>query len=945
VTERDDKLVVVGAREHNLKDVHLEIPKGTLTVFCGVSGSGKSSLAFDTIFAEGQRRYVESLSAYARQFLGQLPRPAFDAIRGLAPTIAIEQKSASRNPRSTVGTVTEIHDYLRVLYARLGDPSCPKCGGPVGAGSAEGIVDELTREPPGRKLLVLAPLVDDRKGEHKDVLDAARRAGFVRVRVDGVVALLDEVQTLDRQKKHTIEAVVDRVVTGDAARARLTDSVETALRTGQGRIRASFGDGEERAYSDQRVCAKCGTAFPELSPQLFSWNNPQGACKDCDGLGRSLVAAEELAVPDPELTLEEGALVPWASRLRKDAKGMNADFGRGVIAKLGIRADVPWRKIQQSKREKLLRGAGELEFEIKLQGKRWESTFKTKFEGVLRRIEKRWRESTSESARKSYARFMREEPCKACGGRRLRIEALSVRVGGKTISEATSLPVADALAFAEGLHWTGGRARVAEEVLREIRSRLRFLRDVGLGYLTLDRNAATLSGGEAQRIRLASQIGSELTGVVYVLDEPSIGLHARDNRRLLESLLRLRDVGNTVLVVEHDAETIAAADHVADFGPGAGVHGGRVVFSGTPKALLKCPDSLTGAYLSGARTLARRTSRRSGNGRSLRIEGATEHNLRNVDVEFPLGTFVAVTGVSGAGKSSLVNGILRPAAARALHGSLADVGRHRRIRGLEHIDKIVEIDQSPIGRTPRSNPATYTKVFDAIRGVFAETTEARARGYGPGRFSFNVAGGRCEDCSGAGVKVVEMHFLADVLVPCETCRGSRYNAATREILFRGRSITEVLDTTVEDAAAVFAAHPQIAVVLHTLLDVGLGYVTLGQPATTLSGGEAQRVKLASELARRSTGRTLFVLDEPTTGLHFEDVRRLLEVLQALVDKGNTVVVVEHHLDVIAAADHVIDLGPEGGGAGGKVVAVGTPEQIAEAAGSHTGAALAAHFRS
>jgi len=939
----DDALVVLGAREHNLKDVHVEIPKGTLTVFCGVSGSGKTSLAFDTIFAEGQRRYVESLSAYARQFLGQLPRPAFDAIRGLAPTIAIEQKSASRNPRSTVGTVTEIHDYLRVLYARLGEPSCPKCGGPVGAGSAEAIVDELSREPPGRKLLLLAPLVDDRKGEHKDVVDAARRAGFVRLRVDGVVAQLDEVQALDKQKKHTIEAVVDRVVTGDAARARLTDSVETALRAGQGRIRASFTDGEERAYSDQRVCAKCGTAFPELSPQLFSWNNPQGACKECDGLGRSLVAAEELVVTDEDLTLEEGALIPWASRLAKGAKGMNADFGRGVVEKLGLRLDVPWKKIPEAKRHKLLHGAGDVEFEIRLEGKRWQSTFKTKFEGILARIEKRWRESQSESVRKSYMKYMREEPCKTCGGRRLRIEALSVRVGGKNISEATSMPVDAALAFAMKLAWTGGKARVAEEVLREIRGRLKFLRDVGLGYLTLDRSAATLSGGEAQRIRLASQIGSELTGVVYVLDEPSIGLHARDNKRLLESLLRLRDVGNTVLVVEHDAETIAAADHVVDFGPGAGVHGGRVVFSGKPRDILKSEESLTGAYLSGRKSLARRVERRPGNGKSIRIEGATEHNLAGVDVEFPLGKFIAVTGVSGAGKSSLVNGILRPAAARALHGSLADVGRHKRIRGLDQIDKIVEIDQSPIGRTPRSNPATYTKVFDAVRTVFAETTDARARGYGACRFSFNVAGGRCEDCSGAGVKVVEMHFLADVLVPCETCRGTRYNAATREIHFRGRSITEVLATTVEDAATLFANHPKIAVVLNTLLDVGLGYVTLGQPATTLSGGEAQRVKLASELARRSTGRTLFVLDEPTTGLHFEDVRRLLEVLQALVDKGNTVVVVEHHLDVIAAADHVIDLGPEGGGAGGHLVAVGTPEEIAKVRASHTGVALAAHF--
>jgi excinuclease ABC subunit A len=940
----DDKLIVLGAREHNLKDVHVEIPKGTLTVFCGVSGSGKSSLAFDTIFAEGQRRYVESLSAYARQFLGQLPRPAFDAIRGLAPTIAIEQKTASRNPRSTVGTVTEIHDYLRVLYARLGEPSCPNCGGPVGAGSAEAIVDELSREPAGRKLLLLAPLVDDRKGEHRDVLDAAKRAGFVRVRVDGTVLMLEEVTGLDAKRRHSIEAVVDRVVTGDAARSRLTDSVETALKTGQGRIRAAFTDGEERAYSDQRVCTKCGTAFPELSPQLFSWNNPQGACPDCGGLGRSLVASEELVVGDEDLSLEQGVLLPWASRLAAGAKGMNADFGRGVVEKLGIRLDVPWRKIPEAKRAKLLRGAGDAEFEIKLTGKRWQSTFKTKFEGILARIEKRWRESQSESVRRSYLKYMREEACKGCGGRRLRVEALSVRIGGKTIAEITAMAVADALTFVEALRWTGGRARVAEEVHREIRARLKFLRDVGLSYLTIDRNAATLSGGEAQRIRLASQIGSELTGVVYVLDEPSIGLHARDNRRLLESLLRLRDVGNTVLVVEHDAETIMAADHVVDFGPGAGVHGGRVVASGTPAEIVANTESLTGAYLSGRKTLGRRSARRAGNGKSIRLEGATEHNLADIDVEFPLGVLVAVTGVSGAGKSSLVNGILRPAAAKALHGAQVDVGRVKRIRGLEHVDKIVEIDQSPIGRTPRSNPATYTKVFDEIRVVFAEVPEARARGYGPGRFSFNVAGGRCEECSGAGVKVVEMHFLADVLVPCETCKGTRYNAATREIHYRGRSITEVLDTTVEDAAALFAAHPKIAVVLNTLLDVGLGYVTLGQPATTLSGGEAQRVKLATELARRSTGRTLFVLDEPTTGLHFEDVRRLLDVLQALVDKGNTVVVVEHHLDVIAAADHVIDLGPEGGAAGGRVIAVGTPEQVAKAKGSHTGEALAAHFK-
>ncbi len=939
-----DALVVVGAREHNLRGVDVEIPKGTLTVFCGVSGSGKTSLAFDTIFAEGQRRYVESLSAYARQFLGQLPRPAFDAIRGLAPTIAIEQKTASRNPRSTVGTVTEIHDYLRVLFARLGEPTCPKCGGPVGAGSAEAIVEELVHEPEGRRMLVLAPLVEARKGEHREILDAARRAGFVRARIDGEIVALDQVPALDPKRKHSIDAVVDRLVTGGAARPRVTDSVETALRAGEGRLRVVFpDDGEERPYTDRRVCARCGAAFPELVPQLFSWNSPRGACRTCDGLGRMPSASEALIVPDPELTLEQGAVLPWKSRLERGKTGMNAEYARSILEQLGIALDVPWRKLPKKKRETFLHGAGEREFEVRMTGKRWTTDFRTRWDGLLPRIEKRWREASSDAMRKSYARWMEESACRDCGGRRLCPEALSVRVGGLDIAATTELDVASALAHVEGLTWEGPRARVASEVVREVLARLRFLRDVGLGYLTLDRSAATLSGGEAQRIRLASQIGSELTGVVYVLDEPSIGLHARDQRRLLESLLRLRDIGNTVLVVEHDETTIRAADHVVDFGPGAGVHGGSVVYSGGVAGLLADASSLTGGYLSGRLTLARRTERRAGSGRELRIEGASEHNLRDVDAAFPLGCMIAVTGVSGAGKSSLVNGILRPAAARALHGAQTSVGRHRRIRGLEHVDKIVDIDQSPIGRTPRSNPATYTKVFDPIRDVFAELPEARARGYGGGRFSFNVKGGRCEECQGAGQILVEMHFMPDVYVPCETCHGTRYNAATREILYRGKSISDVLATTVEDACALFRNHPRIAGVLQTLLDVGLGYLELGQSATTLSGGEAQRVKLARELARRSTGRTLFVLDEPTTGLHFEDVRRLLEVLHALVDQGNTVVVIEHSLDVIASADHVLDLGPEGGSGGGHIVATGTPEQVAEVAASHTGRVLREHL--
>jgi excinuclease ABC subunit A len=935
----DDRLVIVGAREHNLRDVSVDLPKDAFIVFSGVSGSGKTSLAFDTIFAEGQRRYVESLSAYARQFLGQLPRPQFDAIRGLAPTIAIEQKTASRNPRSTVGTVTEVHDYLRVLYARLGTPSCPSCGGPVGAGSAESIVEELQREPAGRKLLVLAPLVDGRKGEHKDVLDAARRSGFVRVRVDGTVLPLEDVTNLDPKKKHVLEAVVDRLVTGQAERSRLTDSVETALRAGEGFLRAAFVGAEERTYTDRRVCAKCATAFPEATPQLFSWNSPQGACKTCDGLGRMLASDLAKIVPDATLTLAEGAIVPWASRLRPGSSGMNADSTKSILKQLEVPLDVPWEKLPAAKRKMILEGAGDREFTVRMSGKRWKMDWKTKWEGLLPRLEKRWRESRSEGARKVLAKYLTESECRDCGGRRLRREALSVRVGGKSIAETAALSVEDALAHVEGLSWEGGRAKVAAEVLREIRARLRFLRDVGLGYLTLDRSAATLSGGEAQRIRLASQIGSELTGVVYVLDEPSIGLHARDHRRLLESLLRLRDLGNTLLVVEHDADTIRAADHVVDFGPGAGKHGGTVVAAGTPEEIEGSESSLTGAYLGGRRTIPRRTDRRAGSGLALRIEGASEHNLRDVDVEIPLGRFVAITGVSGAGKSSLVHGVLLPAAARALHGSEVPVGRHRRIRGLERIDKVVAIDQSPIGRTPRSNPATYTGLFDPIRQAFAESVEAKARGYGPGRFSFNVKGGRCDDCEGAGMKVVEMHFLPDVYVPCETCRGTRYNAATREILYRGKSISDVLRTTVEDAATLFANRAQIAHVLAVLSRVGLGYLELGQSATTLSGGEAQRVKLATELARRETGRTLYVLDEPTTGLHFEDVRRLLEVLDALVDQGNTVVVVEHHLDVIAHADHVIDLGPEGGSGGGRVVAVGTPEEVAGSEGSHTGAAL------
>jgi len=691
------------------------------------------------------------------------------------------------------------------------------------------------------------------------------------------------------------------------------------------------------------VCVACGTAFPELTPQLFSWNSPRGACRACDGLGRTLAADLELIIPDDGLSLHEGALLPWKSRLEPGKKGMNAEYAQGIFKRLGIDLDRPWRKVAKKKREMFQQGAGDREFKISMSGKRWTTEFKTKWEGMLPRVEKRWREATSDSMRKHHARWMRDQSCKTCDGMRLCKEALSVRVGGKTIAETVEMPVVVALAHAESLTWEGGRARVAEEVIREIRGRLRFLRDVGLGYLTLDRSAATLSGGEAQRIRLASQIGSELTGVVYVLDEPSIGLHHRDQKRLLSSLLHLRDIGNTVLVVEHDELTIRAADHVLDFGPNAGVHGGAVVYEGGVAGLLKCKESLTGQYLSGRRTIPRRAERRDGNGKRIRIEGASENNLQNVTVDFPLAKMIAVTGVSGAGKSSLVNGILRPATSRALHGSTAAVGVHKAIRGLDHVDKIVDIDQSPIGRTPRSNPATYTKLFDPIRDVFSQLTESRARGYKAGRFSFNVKGGRCEECQGAGQILVEMHFLPNVYIPCETCKGTRYNAATREILYRGHSISEVLATTIEDAHTLFRNHPRIAVVLSTLLDVGLGYLTLGQSATTLSGGEAQRVKLARELAKRSTGRTLFVLDEPTTGLHFEDVRRLLEVLSALVDQGNTVVVIEHSLDVVAAADHVIDLGPEGGSGGGHVVATGTPEEVAAVESSPTGEALREHF--
>ncbi len=937
--EEPNFVIVRGAREHNLHIDELAIPKRQLVVFTGVSGSGKSSLAFDTLYAEGQRRYVESLSSYARQFLGQMEKPKYDQIRGLSPTIAIEQKSASSNPRSTVGTVTEIYDYLRVLYARAGEQRCHLCGGEVAARSAGEIVAELLTLPAKSKVTLLAPKADNRKGEFREVFEEARKAGFVRVRVDGVVRRLEEVTALDKKKKHTVQIVVDRLSLDSADKTRLSDSIETALKAGGGTVLVAVeGEEHERAYSEERACPSCGVGLPELSPQSFSFNSPLGMCVDCNGLGSKLEVDPDLVVPNPDLSISEGAIEPWGERFARE-EGWTTRIAAALEKDMGIPLKKPWKQLTPRQREIVLYGTGDKRVQVSWASKHGGGSWAMRFEGVANNVKRRWHDTHSEMMRQWLGKYFREQLCRACNGRRLRPESRAVFLGDKSIVDVTSFTVADAEKHFAGLPLVGAKAQIAAEILKEVRTRLGFLLNVGLDYLTLDRVASSLSGGEAQRIRLASQLGSELSGVMYVLDEPSIGLHQRDNLRLIATLRRLRDLGNSVIVVEHDEETIEAADHVVDFGPGAGRLGGHVVAAGSPAEIRAEKGSLTGQYMAGTMRIEIPDTRRKPTG-FITVRGAREHNLRNIDVEFPLGVLLAVTGVSGAGKSSLINGILHPALRRKLHGSFDPVGAFAKLEGIDLIDKVVDIDQKPIGRTPRSNPATYTKAFDHIRELYAETPEAKASGFGPGRFSFNVKGGRCEACEGDGVKTVEMHFLADVHVTCEVCRGRRYNVATLRVKWKGLDIAQMLETSVSEAAGLFENHRQLSHILKTLNDVGLGYIALGQAATTLSGGEAQRVKLSRELAKRDTGRTLYLLDEPTTGLHFDDVRRLLTVLQRLVDAGNSVLVIEHNLDVIKTADYIIDLGPEGGAAGGQVIAAGTPEQVAATPASYTGQFLA-----
>ena len=940
-----DHLRISGAREHNLKNISVDLPRDSLVVFTGLSGSGKSSLAFDTIFAEGQRRYVESLSAYARQFLGQMDKPDVDFIEGLSPAVSIDQKSTNRNPRSTVGTITEVYDYLRLLYARAGRPHCPICGEPVGRQTPQQIVDQLMQLPDRTRFQVLAPVVRERKGEYVDLFGELQTKGYSRARVDGEVVTLSEPPTLAKQKKHSIDVVVDRLVAKGpddrSGKQRLTDSIETALGLAGGIVLIEFVDKEagdpqrERRFSEKMACPNNHPlAMDEIEPRSFSFNSPFGACPVCAGLGTELEVDPDLIVPDEDKSIVDGAILPWTTG------GTSSDYFTRVIgalgADLGFSLDTPWRALPERAKEALLYGQ---DYKVHVRFKNRygrERSYTTGFEGVVPFIKRRHSETDSDWSREKYEGYMREVPCPTCKGSRLKPETLAVTVGGKSIAEVSALPISEAATFLPGVDFTPRERQIAEQVIKEINARLGFLLDVGLDYLSLDRPAATLSGGEAQRIRLATQIGSGLVGVLYVLDEPSIGLHQRDNHRLIETLTRLRDLGNTLIVVEHDEDTIATADWVIDIGPGAGEHGGEVVHAGPVKDLLANTRSITGDYLAGRRQIETPAVRRPQDGRQIVVRGAREHNLQNVDVAIPLGNLVAVTGVSGSGKSTLVNDILYNVLANQLNGARHVPGRHRTVEGLDQLDKVVHVDQSPIGRTPRSNPATYTGVFDNIRKLFAETTEAKIRGYQPGRFSFNVKGGRCEACSGDGTIKIEMNFLPDVYVPCEVCHGARYNRETLEVHFKGKTIAEVLDMPIEEAKDFFAAVPAIARHMNTLVDVGLGYVRLGQPAPTLSGGEAQRVKLASELQKRSTGRTIYVLDEPTTGLHFEDIRKLLGVLQGLVDKGNTVVVIEHNLDVIKSADWLVDMGPEGGFRGGTVVAEGTPEDVAAVEASHTG---------
>ncbi len=928
-----DKIVVKGARAHNLKNIDVEIPRGKLVVLTGLSGSGKSSLAFDTIYAEGQRRYVESLSAYARQFLGQMEKPDVDAIEGLSPAISIDQKTTSRNPRSTVGTVTEIYDYLRLLFARIGRPICPTHGIEIQSQTIEQMVDRLLAYPERTKMQILAPIVSGKKGTHAKTLEDIRKQGYVRVRIDGEMRELTEDIELEKNKKHSIDVVVDRIIIKDGIAARLADSLETALKLADGKVVVDvIGEGE-LLFSEKHACPYCGFSIGELEPRLFSFNSPFGACPDCDGLGAKLEVDLDLVIPNDELTLKEHAIAPWEPQ----SSQYYPQLLEAVCRHYGIPMDVPVRDLPKEQLDKILYGSGGEPIYFRYTndfGQVREQYIA--FEGVIPNVERRYRETSSDYIREQMEKYMAEQPCPTCQGYRLKKESLAVLVGGKHIGEVTAMSVTEALAFFDGLELTEKEAQIARLILREIRDRLGFLQNVGLDYLTLSRSAGTLSGGEAQRIRLATQIGSRLTGVLYVLDEPSIGLHQRDNDRLIATLKSMRDLGNTLIVVEHDEDTMLAADYLIDIGPGAGIHGGEVVAAGTPEEVMNDPNSLTGQYLSGKKFIPIPTERRRPDGRWLEVVGAREHNLKNVSVKIPLGTFVAVTGVSGSGKSTLVNEVLYKALAQKLHRAKAKPGEHRGIRGLEHLDKVIDIDQSPIGRTPRSNPATYTGVFDDIRDVFASTNEAKVRGYKKGRFSFNVKGGRCEACHGDGIIKIEMHFLPDVYVPCEVCHGKRYNRETLEVTYKGKNIAEVLDMTVEDALDFFASIPKIKRKLETLYDVGLGYMKLGQPATTLSGGEAQRVKLAAELHRRSNGRTLYILDEPTTGLHVDDIARLLDVLHRLVDNGDTVLVIEHNLDVIKTADYIIDLGPEGGDRGGQIVAVGTPEEVAEVEESHTG---------
>lgn len=939
----NDSLIIRGAREHNLKGVSLDLPRDKMIVFTGLSGSGKSSLAFDTIFAEGQRRYVESLSSYARQFLGQMDKPDVDFIEGLSPAVSIDQKSTSRNPRSTVGTVTEVYDYLRLLYARAGVQHCPVCDAVISSQTPQAIVDQVLGGQEGTRFQVLAPVVRGRKGEHTELFEDLVTRGFSRVRVDGAVHRLGEVPALNKKIKHDIEVVVDRLVIREGMRQRLTDSVETALGLAEGLVVIDRVDLDEddparfQRFSDKRACPnEHPLQLDEMEPRTFSFNAPYGACPDCTGIGSRLEVDPELVVPDEELTLAEGAIAPWT--------GHQEHFTRQLAAlgeDLGFDVDTPWRALPQRAKEAILRGK---DYEVKVRYRnRWgrERIYSSGFEGVLDYVMRKHDETESELSRERYEGYMREVPCPTCHGARLKPEVLAVRVGDKSIAELAELPVGEARDFLADLHLEGQAAAIAGSVLTEVNARLGFLMDVGLDYLSLARGAATLSGGEAQRIRLATQIGSGLVGVLYVLDEPSIGLHQRDNDRLIETLEKLRDLGNTLIVVEHDEDTIRSADWIVDIGPGAGELGGEVVYAGQLPGLLEAEGSVTGDYLAGRRRIEiPATRRKREKGRELTVVGARENNLKDVTVTFPLGLLTAVTGVSGSGKSSLVNSILYQVLANRLNHARGVPGRHKTVRGLDNLDKVVHVDQSPIGRTPRSNPATYTGVWDHIRKIFASVPESKVRGYGPGRFSFNVKGGRCEACKGDGTLKIEMNFLPDVYVPCEVCHGARYNRETLEIRYKDRTVADVLDMTIHQAADFFAATPIIARHLSTLVDVGLGYVRLGQAATTLSGGEAQRVKLATELQRRSTGRTIYVLDEPTTGLHFEDIRKLLAVLQGLVDKGNSVVVIEHNLDVIANADWVIDMGPEGGKGGGTVVATGTPEQVARKPESHTGRYLA-----